>query len=69
MIQRRIVGIHWERARDCASLGSYAVLTLDCGHVKRMKASAAPLAKTRCPQCEELMDGRGQGGHDDDAAR
>lgn len=54
MVHRKIVRIDWEPAADCAALGGRAVLTLDCGHVKSVRASAAPLAKTRCPQCERL---------------
>lgn len=35
----------------CERLGARAHVTMDCGHTKIVKASRAPLYRTRCPTC------------------
>jgi len=54
MTPRQIVRVQTQPRCDCERLGRRVTLTLACGHVKIMKASQAPIAKTHCPQCEQL---------------
>lgn len=39
------------------AVGGSRWLTLDCGHVKRIKLSTAVPKRARCPRCESLRDG------------
>ncbi|HPD32158.1 MAG TPA: hypothetical protein PLL20_19365 [Phycisphaerae bacterium] len=59
MTPRQIVHVRTEARCDCERLGSCVTLTLACGHVKRMKASRAPIGKTHCPQCEQQRQAKG----------
>lgn len=48
---RRVVASRTEPHTDCERLGARVRLTLDCGHTKVVKASAAPRRSTRCEIC------------------
>lgn len=61
MTPRQVVKVDYEHRTCCPRLGGQVVLTLACGHIKRMKASQAPVAKTHCPECERLRAEKGMG--------
>lgn len=54
-VMQKIVARQMESRYENLRLGGRVLLTLACGHVKRMKASQVPPRKTRCLECEAMQ--------------
>lgn len=54
IVRRKVLAWEFTPRCECERLGARVTLHLECGHDRTLRASQAPVAKTRCPECEQL---------------